>query len=717
MKSNERFIDLEGKTRVGLLESDSGDFLGVGEVSVGGVPLRDGRRPIVIRFDTPSGILYSRLVIQDIKAGASGETRVSMKALGLPWGRTEYCDEHDQTMVDLGLPLEAVEDRFVLILSPAQLSLGGREWRGLSMAFSFQSDGRVIHRIWTHATWEIGGSIAGNTVLHQGQCNEPVYHGARDTLFTTSCLKSLTQHGNPQGISYQLASRGGSLQTFDFQHSPQGALMAYWPMFDSISSVIESPRGSDHLHVVDEHRFPLKGEVTSSSKHILFTPGPLEEHEARDLWWEAHERVNGGIRAMFGIKPTIPMPEAVLYKGARGRLKNRRFRIRILDDDVDSAEIFQLIADKVLPKFSRQGIRRFWINLQVTQTDATELGMRKKLDLGLHGDLTCSGPCATHRFYPSDFWGGMKAWKYFVDKAHGLDMKVGHWFAPHLSPRAPILTQHPEYRMTNVNTLHRGGGYGDSVCALDWNTGVYDWMLQDLKCWKEEGGLDYLFVDSWSNTGLLPMNYSEGMRTNTLALGRFYADLQKIGIESLAFEGVSPYGLPWFGVSDLHGDQNPGSENRIVGQNDFGWWVKEEDMAYGLLLAVSERKRTGVELERIQFRLMASRSYAAFCSDEVYDLKMGLPGWWERLNHTYLQVVPHMKTRRLLPQRKGVCWEDGDVRIVWAFEQNALRPGSEARVEMFEGEKIISIEHQGWLHLKPWSVYRIRNVPAGTKLF
>ncbi|NQU40895.1 MAG: hypothetical protein HQ523_13165 [Lentisphaerae bacterium] len=51
------------------------------------------------------------------------------------------------------------------------LALGDRQWTGFSYTFQFESSQRQIHRLLTHATWEIGGSIAGNTVLSQGQCN------------------------------------------------------------------------------------------------------------------------------------------------------------------------------------------------------------------------------------------------------------------------------------------------------------------------------------------------------------------------------------------------------------------------------------------------------------------------------------------------------------------------------------------------------------------
>jgi hypothetical protein len=202
---------------------DKKAWLGIGAVTIGGIPMRDGSRPLMLRIETPEGVIYTDYVLKGVETSRSGVATVSLTASGYPGGRQEYFDEYEQ-------------QQFTLMAKPQRVEDEVRE--------------RSIHRITVDATWELGGSIVGNTVLSQSQCNPPVYRGKKSTLFTTSVLKALHLYGSPQGVSFQLAPRAALLQGFDFQYGKEGALLHYWPEMDSISSVMESPKGSTLLHVV-----------------------------------------------------------------------------------------------------------------------------------------------------------------------------------------------------------------------------------------------------------------------------------------------------------------------------------------------------------------------------------------------------------------------------------------------------------------------------------
>ena len=694
-----QLIEISPACKLEIVVAGNGDFLGLGRVTVNGVELRGAARPLQLRLDTPDGILYPRLELLKIDRGGDGTARIGLRAHGIRWTRGEYADDYDQATVWLSDSAESVADELDLILKPATLTLGGREWQGFSYACEFRSATRQIHRLLVHGTWEIGGRITGNTVLSQGQCNMPVYVGARESVFTTACLKTLDQYGSPQGNSFQLGPRGGLLQGFDFQVAKEGALLQYWPELDSISSLVESPAGSDLLHVVDEYRFPLAAAVITPEKLVLFAPGDLAEHEAHDLWWETRAFVYGLSCRTFHITPTAPVPEmGLLYTT---RVVDGRLRMSIGGQEVDSTEVPYAIAERVLPVLAAQGIKRFFPEV-LSESDVTELGMKRKLDDGVHGDLHCSSVCSTHRFFPSEFWGGIKGWKVMADKAHALGMEIGAWLAPHLSPRAPIFAAHPEYRMTSVTGLPAGGGYGfQTIVVADWNTPIADWLIADLRRWKEEGGLDYLFTDSLSNMGLVQANYSARMRTNFAALGRLFSRIQGLGIPSLSCECVSPWMASRFGMADLRGDLM--EQNRAVaGQNDFGWWVERLEMSSGLCLGVAARKRTPEELEQLQFRAMAAGGYLS-CE---YGLDHKIAGWWSRLNHILNQAQPHMQTRRLLPGGAGIVWHDGDIRTVWTFSDYTLT--APATVEILDGCELRKLDVGATVTLPAWGVYRVR---------
>ncbi|MBI4027504.1 MAG: hypothetical protein HY360_21135 [Verrucomicrobia bacterium] len=693
-------INLSKQIRIELLIRPEGEFVGLGDFSIAGVALRDGRQPFVVRLETPDGVLYPKFILEKIHR-RQDSVEVVLRATGIPWGRGEYQDDYNQNLYHLALPAGKMADRLTLLFASAKLTLDGREFVGFAYSFRFKSGSRKIHRLLTHATWEIGGRITGNTVLSQGQCNRPVYRGARRTLFTTACLRTLAQYGSLQGNSFQLGPRAGLLQGFDFQHSTDGVLFQYWPDFQSVSSLIESPVGADRLHVVDEYRFPLARNVRTTPKHVLFSKGRLGDHKCRDLWLAACEQVYGGIKRRHGIQPTVVRPECGLVYTAK--FVGKKFKITVQGEPVDPPEVLYALADRTLPVLARQGIRRFFPEA-FQQNDVTELGMRRKLDDGIHGGLCCSSVCATHRFFPSKFWGGIKAWRYFAKRGRALGIEIGHWFAPHFSPRAAIFEQHPEWRMVDVNGMPAGGGYGfQTLVVADWNTGIYDWALADLRRWQEEGGLDYLFTDSLSNMGLLQCNYAAAMRTNFKALGRFYADLQRIGIKALSFECISAFGCSRFGAADLRGDLLQ-QDRAVAGQNDFGWWVGEEDMAYNVTLCTAPRKRTPSDLRRILFRTMANRGFVMYggLANERHEL----PAWHHELNHIQQQVVADMQTRHVLPAGRGIEWTNGPTRIIWTYRDIALSVTPAARVERISGRGAEPVK--AMRVLKAGHVYRLR---------
>ena len=696
-------IDISPSGQLELRIADNGDFLGLGRVSVNGVSLRSSARPIQARLDTPDGILYPRLELLQVDHDNDGAVRVGLRAHGLRWTRGEYADDYDQALVWLSDSAAPVADGLTLILKPASLTLEGREWTGFSYAVEFQSDAHRIHRLLMHGTWEIGGAVTGNTVLSQGQCNMPVYQGARESVFTTACLKTLDQYGSPQGNSFQLGPRGGLVQAFDFQYAKEGALLQYWPSLESVSSLLESPEGSDLLHIVDEYRFPLTSAITTPEKWVLFSPGALAEHEAHDLWWATRAFVYGLSCGQFGITPTAPVPEVGLKY--QTRVSEGRLLMNIGGEEVDSTEVPYAIAERVLPVLAAQGIKRFFPEV-MNESDVTVLGMKRKLDDGVHGDLHCASVCCTHRFFPSEFWGGIKAWKAMADKAHDLGLEIGAWLAPHLSPRAPIFAEHPEYRMTGVTGLPAGGGYGfQTLVVADWNTPIADWVLADLKRWRGEGGLDYLFIDSLSNMGLVQANYAEDMRTNFSALGRFFGRVQELGIRSLSCECISPWFASRFGVADLRGDLLE-QDRAVAGQNDFGWWADHLEMAAGLTLVAGARKRTPEEMERLLFRTMASGGTIMY--EHEYGLDHQLAEWWGRLNHIHNQALPYMRTRRVLPDRTGIIWHDGDIRTIWTFKELPLDISATAKVELLDGNGVRELPGGSTTVLPAWGVYRIQ---------
>ncbi len=675
---------------------------GIGAVTIDGIPMRDGTRPLMLRIETPEGVIYTDYVLKSVETSRSGVVTVNLAASGYPGCRQEYLDEYEQPQFTLMAKPQRVVDNVTLRFTPVKEKLGGRVWQGFAYQVAFRSRERSIHRLTVDATWELGGSIAGNTVLSQSQCNPPVYRGKKATLFTTSVLKALHMYGSPQGVSFQMAPRAALLQGFDFQYGKDGALLNYWPEMDSISSVIESPRGSTLLHVVDEYRFSLAKQVTTTPQRVLFTPGPMAEHEARDLWWEAIETIYGGLRKKYKVAETLVRPEG--HKVGCPSARGGSVLVSVMGHEVEHQDWMYAIAEHYLPRLARNGIKKFWMD-PVCQSDTTEMGMHRKLDRGVYGDLHCGSICCTWRFFPSDYWGGIKAWKHLYKTGRKLGIQIGTWAAPHFSHNAPIFKKHPEWKITGVNSLVNGGGYGiHAIHAVDWNTAIFDWVLADFRRWKKEGGLDFLWLDSWSNLGLLPINYAGKMRTNWSALSRFCGELSQMGIE-LSFESLSPFGVMECGFMDLRGYKT-GEDHSVAGQNDFGWWVGEEDMLYNVsMYNIHPCERQDNDLFDIKFKAMANRGFVMLPSLLGNDHDM--PERHILLHQAYEQVLPNMRTRRLLPGGTGVRWSDGKTGIIWTFRDDVLPVGADCKVFRVVGNDRELLSHDGLLKLEAKGIYMV----------
>jgi hypothetical protein len=381
-----------------------------------------------------------------------------------------------------------------------------------------------------------------------------------------------------------------------------------------------------------------------------------------------------------------------------------RLRVTIMGEEVDSTETLDLVAEKVLPRLAEQGIRRFF-PIPSHESDVTELGLSRKLDSGIHGDHICASVCASHRFFPSEFWGGIKGWRRMAEAGRALGIEIGCWFAPHFSPRAKIFKEHRDWLTVGPDTHAWGGGYGFLITTADWNTGIYDWVLADFRRWQEEGGLDYIFIDSWANMGLLEHNFSQRMRNNFKPLARLLGDIQKLGVKSYTFEGISALGPSRIGVADLRGDLLEATQG-IAGQNDFGWWVDNPDMAFGICMGATTRKRSEEEVKGLQFRFMANR--ACLMAETRVGPDYTLPDWEVRLNRIYERVLPHMKTRRMLEMGSGVLWHGDGANVLWAYRDQVWLVRRGASVSLVEADGLRPVTHEGRVSARAECVYLMR---------
>lgn len=652
-----------------LLVSPEGWVAGIGAVEVAGVALRNGGQPIRPWIRSLSGYDYAQFRLDTIEIGDDGASViVRMAARGVPRLEMPYGDQYSVNLFQVSLADKPVEDRLELMLSPSALTLDGVAYRGLAYRWAFTSDTQKIHRLGTLATWEIGGQATGNTILSQGQVTPAAHRFEPDSHFTSACLQSLQRFGDPTAMSFQLGPRWGVHQCFDFLAHDKGTLLGCWTEKHDTRSFVQRNPGEDIVFVLDMQHWKAAASVSTAAKHILFAPADVDgmpEHVARNRWKAAYDHCTENIRSLFNIRKSRPAAERTIPYGQRLR-EDGVFEMRVGNRWMPSRDWLAGLAEHHLPRLAEQGIKRV-ITEPIVESDPTERGLICKLgESGLHTDLNVGSVCCVHRYLPAEFFGGMKAWRQFCETAHALGMEVGHWIGPHLAHHAPILQEHPDWAVKGFNTLQSSGGYPNfELAVLNWNTPVRKWILDDLKRMRDEGGLDYVWFDSFANLGMIPVDYAQEMETNTFAMMEFIADLQDIGVPTITVEGMSPVAASAAHIMD-HGPDHDGGVQWIAGQNSWSWYEENEDMLYG------QQPRTWAhgnrDEENLHHRLF--RCLANDCVPEIKELTPSTGPVKPRTRAAFSifeKVRLDMVQRELLPDGRGVLWHNGNRRVLFAF--------------------------------------------------
>ena len=679
LRGGRHWIEVSPKVHIELILE--GDRLnGIGEVTIDGVAVRSSTVPLRPDFSTCDAIHYQDFFLEEI-VRKDQEIRVRTKALGRPEVLgNDMMDEYDLT---IAFPKVRGNQEAELdwIITGRELELDGEQYTGFSLGFEFRGGKNEIHRFLTTGTWEIGGRATGNTIYHQSQVAEPVYTAAPDTHYTTACLKRLDLWNDPLGNSYQFCPRWGSMQPFDFQSAQEGVLLGYWLDRHSVRSLIQKNPGEEVIFVLDEYNFELTNHAVIPAKHILFSPGPKPgvprpKHEVVNMWTRAMEYTGDIVRGFFGIKlcPTLPVIEhpsvANIFWPTKGQAATSRkelakgpqddwlwreekgkFYFLLEGEKVESHDLLRWIADKVLPGMHKLGLKRYYLGA-VHESDFTEFAFDYKAQTGWHGETFCSSICGSHRYVPAELYGGWSAWRYLADQARRLEISVGHWVGLHLTPRAPILSEHPEYLVTHAHTKHFSGGYGtQSICSINWRSGARDWFLDDLRRWHEEG-LEWLWFDSWPNLANISCSYADRMAPMQLELAEVLADLQRIGHEYMACNEAM-----------YHIAVNP--------------------------------DRSLDEAPDWSFRYIANRSLNLVSEGDM---------------RTYMALFPLMQKRYLLPEDRGVRWlaEDGKQEVLFAYTAFAHPVPASAKVTKVAGTTEQPVACPGQiLHTEPHTAYRI----------
>ncbi len=688
---------------------EHGCVLGIADVVCGEVPLRQPRRLWRPLISTPDGISYTAFRLRSVSVGRDGTVSVRTEALGAPLEIQEEQDEYLGDVLNLALPDRPVRDAFTWELKPASRTIDGRAFVGFSYRYHFTSrKGRCLTRLFDHATWEIGGRLAGNTLLLQGQVNPPVTTLTKATYFTTACnYYGAEMQGfmaPPKRVSFQRLPRMGTVQAFDCLVHPRGALLGLFEPLEEVFSVVQTHTGEDALHVVDEVRRPLAARFTTPAKHILFhavdQTATWTREDQRNLWTAALDAVHTTVRRRHRVARSFVLPRLWIpqYDTETFTLDGKTY---------PRERMFQTLADQRIARWADMGGKEICTH-SIWKSDYTEDRFVCKDHSRMHGALIVGSICNVRVHEVAPLWGGPKALAYFVKRAHRHGMQVQLWWSTHLSVRAPILQQRPDFMLVARDGLPNGGGFGhQSIATLDLNNpDCAAWLYQHLKTLHDQTGYDGLFHDSYGNMTFLPMNHADPLRRGQeAAYGRFVHRLQAGGIKTFTAEGIGPLGVGHFGMNLLPKD---GKLDHGY-QSALNWWLGEEDMVYGLNMGIGAPLWPGKNPDPIAFafRCLAGGGRFGFCANDA-DHTPQWTGAWRDLNRLHGIVGPLNGRRTLLPDGQGVLWQQQGHRLLFAFTAFPFTVPGGARVERItpDGAQPESV-HDRILLTHPGAVYRL----------
>ena len=686
---------------------ENGLLLGVREVFAGKTPLRNGKKLWKPLFGTPGGIQYDRLELSGVRAAKDGTVTLSAVAVGSPTGIQEEQDEYLGDIINLSLPDLPVRDRFEWEFKPSSLTLDGHAFTGFSYRFRFISrQGRKIYRLFDDASWEIGGHVAGNTLLLQGEVNPPATELTKDLFFTTACnyygAEMTAFMTEPKRVSFQRLPRIGTIQAFDFLAHAKGALLGLFEPVDEVLSVTQKNVGEDFLHIMDELRRPLSDHFESHPKHILFhaPAAAWKREDQRNLWSAAYDYVHEGVRRRYHVKPSPVQPRIWIPQVSQPTFT--------LDGQTYPREqCLTAYADHRIDTWAAMGVKEICLH-SIWFSDYTEDRLTFKDQKGMHGGLTVGSICNVRVHEVSPLWGGTESLAYFIKKAHAAGMQVQLWWASHLSRRAPIFQERPDFMLMARDGLPNGGGFGhQSLITVDLNNkDCFNWMLEKLVTLHKQTGFDGLFHDSYGNMTFLPMHYADPLRRGQQdAYARFVSRLQQAGVKTFTVEGIGPLGAGHFGMNLL-----PKSGKMAKGyQCALNWWLGQEDMIYGLNMGISSRPwgEDAPDSREFAFRCIAAGGRFGFTSYDSSHTELWT-GWMRDLNRIHARFAPLMGRRTLLPGGRGMLWKRQKDSLLFAFQPftHPVKPGRPVALLTPDGEQAVPVE-KGALAAQPWSIYRL----------
>jgi len=255
-------LRLANGTTLEVILNSRGDFLGIGKVSIDGVPVSAGGSPMRPRI-VGNGRGYERMRVDSIDDGA----RCAV-----------VCKMVEKT--------GAACDELRLVIRPEEVAIGRKWYVGFSYQYVLRSDHASARQIIDYTHWELGGRSDGLYLVppHRITTGEPL-SVRRETEFLRS-----------PPFYFQGGAAGTLLIAYDFD---EAAPLVYTQM--------DKPAGTGPISFSDEVHVVPGSEVRTPWRSVLLCrQEDLEGLAYEDEYTRCYEHVTAKLRGHFGIPADGP---------------------------------------------------------------------------------------------------------------------------------------------------------------------------------------------------------------------------------------------------------------------------------------------------------------------------------------------------------------------------------------------------------------------------
>ncbi|MDX2066624.1 MAG: hypothetical protein SFX74_12875 [Fimbriimonadaceae bacterium] len=294
------------------VRSDAGRYLGIGSVTINGVPMRNPERCLLPEIRTPEGELWVDLELVDV-VNTADEAVLTIRGAWKSDGWMEYMlhtvRNRYRTSDWAAEPVRDDSTELKLVLRATTVTLRGVAHHGFSYEFRYRSEGRPIYRVLDRGTWEPGGTLVGSEIWVRQGIAPAIWRceSVSDRMSSEWYLPPIEQPNIFQFFPLQAAMQG-----FTMTAAPSGTLFTWAERPAHIRTLLEKRRDVDAYFHWHEHCADLGDAFSTSPMVVVWRGGETDRVERINAHESVREHVWDSLHAQVGLVPERVAPYGVI---------------------------------------------------------------------------------------------------------------------------------------------------------------------------------------------------------------------------------------------------------------------------------------------------------------------------------------------------------------------------------------------------------------------